>query len=80
MKTAVSLPDDLFAEVERLAQRTGRGRSEVYAAALREYVLRHDPDQITKAINAVVAEVEESPGERQFRMAAARRVLERTEW
>jgi metal-responsive CopG/Arc/MetJ family transcriptional regulator len=29
MKTAVSVPDDLFAQVDRLAQRSRRSRSEL---------------------------------------------------
>jgi metal-responsive CopG/Arc/MetJ family transcriptional regulator len=36
MKTAVSVPDDLFAQADRLAKRSRRSRSEVYSAALRE--------------------------------------------
>ena len=47
MKTAVSVPDDLFAQVDRLARHSRRSRSEVYSAALREYVARHAPDEVT---------------------------------
>jgi metal-responsive CopG/Arc/MetJ family transcriptional regulator len=80
MKTAISLPDELFAEVERLARRFGRRRSELYAAALREYVARHAPDEVTDALDRVVAEIGASPTEDRFVDAAARRVLETTEW
>jgi metal-responsive CopG/Arc/MetJ family transcriptional regulator len=38
MKTAVSIPDALFEKVERLARREKRSRSELFSAALREYV------------------------------------------
>ena len=48
MKTAVSVPDDIFEGAERLARREGRSRSEVYSAALREYVARHSPDEVTE--------------------------------
>jgi metal-responsive CopG/Arc/MetJ family transcriptional regulator len=77
MKTSVSIPDDLFEKVERLALRGRRTRSEVYSAALREYVARHSPDEITEAINRVCAEVEQ---ETDFVNATARRVLEKVEW
>ena len=50
MKTAVSLPDDVFESVERLRKLTNRQRSEVYADALREYVARHSDDEITAAL------------------------------
>ena len=56
MKTAVSVPDDLFAQVDRLARRSRRSRSEVYSAALREYVARHAPDEVTARLDAVMAE------------------------
>jgi predicted transcriptional regulator len=78
MKTAVSVPDDVFQRAERLAHRAGRSRSEVYSAALREYVARHEPDDVVEALDRVVAEVGE--GIDPFVVAAARRSLESTDW
>lgn len=81
MKTAVSLPDDLFERVDRLARGSGRSRSEVYQAALREYVGRHAPDEITQRLDAVVADLQgDATASDGFRQAAAGRVLESTEW
>jgi metal-responsive CopG/Arc/MetJ family transcriptional regulator len=78
MKTAVSIPDAVFEKVERLARRAGRSRSHVFSAALAEYVARHAPDEVTEAMDRVCAEV----GDREdaFASAAARHVLENTEW
>ncbi len=78
MKTAVSVPDDIFEEAERLARREGRSRSEVYSAALREYVARHDADEIVDALNGVVASVGE--GSDPFVAEVGRRILEATDW
>ena len=78
MKTAVSIPDETFEQVERLAKREQRSRSEVYAAALREYVARHAPDEVTEAMNRVCDEVGSEWD--AFAAAAGRRVLERVEW
>ena len=78
MKTAVSIPDEIFEQVERLAERERRSRSEVYSAALREYVARHVPDEVTDAMNQVCDEVGDEPDD--FVAVAARRVLERVEW
>ena len=78
MKTAVSIPDEIFEKVERLAEREQQSRSEVYSAALREYVARHAPDEITEAMNRVCDQVGAEPD--QFLTAAARRVLEHVEW
>jgi predicted transcriptional regulator len=78
MKTAVSVPDDVFDGAERLAHREGRSRSEVYSAALREYVARHDPDAVAEALDRVVAEIGEDTD--LFVTAASQRALEATEW
>lgn len=78
MKTAVSIPDDIFEKVERLARRAKRSRSEVFSAALREYVARHNPDEVTDAINRVCDRVGDQRDE--FVAVAARRILEQTEW
>jgi metal-responsive CopG/Arc/MetJ family transcriptional regulator len=78
MKTAISVPDALFEAAERLIRRSGRSRSEFYSRALREYVARHDPERVTAAINAVVADV--SDDGLDFVDAAGRATLERVEW
>jgi metal-responsive CopG/Arc/MetJ family transcriptional regulator len=78
MKTAVSVPDDVFQKAERLAQRAGRSRSDVYSAALREYVARHEPDDVAETLDRVVAEVGE--GIDAFVTTAASRSLATTEW
>ena len=78
MKTAVSVPDDVFDRAERLARREGRSRSEVYSAALREYVARHSPDEIADALDLVVAEVGDVTD--PFLSTATRRTLESSEW
>jgi len=78
MKTAVSIPDDVFEKAERLARRAKRSRSEVFSAALAEYVARHAPDEVTEAMNRVCADV----GDQQdpFVAAAGRRLLKNNEW
>ncbi len=38
MKTAISIPDDLFVSAERLAKRLHMSRSELYARAVQQYV------------------------------------------
>jgi predicted transcriptional regulator len=78
MKTALSIPDDVFEKIERLARRSKRSRSEVFSAALREYVARHSPEEITEAVNRACDDLGNEAGD--FVVAAARRVLEQTEW
>ena len=78
MKIAVSVPDDVFEEAERLARRTKRSRSEVYSRALAEYVARHAPDRVTEAMDRVLSELGEPTD--QFVQAASRRVLKHSDW
>ncbi len=78
MKTAISIPDKLYADAERLAARTKKSRSQLYAEAVHEYLARHDPEAITEAMNRVCKMIDTKPD--GAISAAARRVLERTEW
>ena len=78
MKTAVSIPDDIFERAERLARRNQCSRSEVYAAALDEYVARHAHEEVTDALNRVCDEVGGESDD--FLAAAGRRILDRVEW
>lgn len=78
MKTAVSIPDDVFEKVERLARRTRKSRSAVFSAALREYVARHTPDEVTEAMNEVSDRL--AGHHDPFVSTAGRRILENTEW
>jgi len=78
MKTAVSIPDKVFEKAERLARRSKRSRSELFSAALSEYIARHAPDEVTEAMDRVCADLTEQND--AFVIGASRRVLERSEW
>ena len=79
MKTAISLPDSVFRAAERQARRMKKSRSQLYGEAISEYLTRHVPDEVTAAMNRVVEQLQE-PTIDPFVTAAARRVLERSEW
>lgn len=79
MKTAISLPNKIFKEAESFARRTRRSRSELYRAALQEYLARHAPDSVTEAANRAVDALGAAAKE-DFTGGAARRILKRTEW
>ncbi len=53
VKTAISLPDALFEAAERLAQRLGLSRSELYQKAVAAFVEKHDAGLVTDALNDV---------------------------
>ena len=62
MKTAVSLPDPIFKEAERLARRLGVPRSRLYAAAIASFVQAHRRKGITEALNEVYSGQESELG------------------
>lgn len=78
MKTAVSIPDEVFKEIERLAKRMKISRSRLYSLALREYLARHIQDQVTEAMNKALAEIGDQSD--PFLDQAAKEALERSEW
>lgn len=79
MKTAISLPDEVFEEAERLASRLKVSRSELYAKALQDFVRRHSPDAVTDAYDLICSEAVE-PNPEPFVQRAARKSLKRVDW
>jgi hypothetical protein len=78
MKTAVSVPDEVFDEAEHLAKHLKISRSELYSKALVEFVSRHSPDAVTDSFNRACATVQGEPD--PVFQRAARKVLESSEW
>ena len=78
MKIAVSIPDDIFEDAERLAERLQTSRSQLYSRAVAEFVARHDDDRVTALMNQAVSEAggEADP----FLEAAAGLSFRRVEW
>ncbi len=66
MKTAVSIPDDIYRTAQRLALRTRKSRSRLFSDALREYLPRHAPDEVTAAVDRACAEGGTSAGPVRF--------------
>jgi metal-responsive CopG/Arc/MetJ family transcriptional regulator len=78
LKTAVSIPNDVFQRAERLARRTKESRSQLFSDSGQEYVARHAPEDVTEAMDRVCSELG-TPSEK-FVSSAACRILERSEW
>ena len=53
MKTAISLPDPLFALAEKTAFKMKVSRSHLYALALAEFLSQQEPEKITQALDDV---------------------------
>ena len=81
VKTAISLPDELFQRATKRAQELGISRSEFFADAARQYLETLDRTSLTEQINAALLLAgDEDPEEVEFRREAARRVFDRIEW
>lgn len=53
MKTAVSVPDDLFRLAETAARRLRVSRSQLYATAIAEFLHRQQSNAVTERLNDV---------------------------
>ena len=80
MKTALSIPDDIFTKAEHLRHKLGRSRSALYAEAMRQYLASHashEANDITERLNRLAGELNE---EYSAFEGMARRTLQRVEW
>jgi len=80
MKTAISIPDHIFWEVDRFARETKSSRSHVFYVAVEEYMKKVKAKKLLEDLNAAYAE-EETSEEKEFRAKAiehfADKVLEK---
>jgi predicted transcriptional regulator len=53
MKTAISVPDPVFEAAERLAQRLGKSRSQLYTEALETYLAQQRDAGVTERLNEI---------------------------
>jgi predicted DNA-binding protein len=54
MKTAISIPDPVFEAAERLAERLGKSRSQLYSEAIAQYVEQYPAGDVTKRLNEIL--------------------------
>ncbi len=55
MKTAISIPDPIFAEAERVSQRLGLSRSRLYTIAIEKLLKSHRTKGVREALDALYA-------------------------
>jgi metal-responsive CopG/Arc/MetJ family transcriptional regulator len=79
MKTAVSVPDEVYRGAEQYAKRARKSRSQLYTEALAEYLARHAPDEVTERMNAVAERLGDSAAD-PFVAGASQRILSSVEW
>ena len=58
MKTAISIPDDVFKTVDSFARRRKLSRSAVFTLAATEFLSHHRQEDVTEQLNRVYAKEE----------------------
>jgi len=53
MKTAISIPDEIFEKAERTAKKLGVSRSELYVKAIRDFIEHHRRENLTEKLNEI---------------------------
>lgn len=72
MKTAISVPNDLFEEIEKVAKENHYSRSEVFVIAVREYLEKRRSKRLLTALNEAYATAE-TPEEYKVRQKNKKR-------
>ena len=60
MKTAISIPDEVFSRAEEFAHRQKITRSALFTVAVDEYIQHHREDNVTRKLNEVYAKEDSS--------------------
>lgn len=79
MKTAISIPDDVFERAERAAKRLGLSRSELFTRAIKAFIATRAEENITKSYDAAFGDASESDVD-ELRRRATRQALLDVEW
>lgn len=66
MKIAISIPDDLFEEVSKLATKNKTSRSQIFSIAVNEYLERIRSQKMLETLNKVYSD-EETDDEKRLR-------------
>ena len=84
MKTAISIPDELFKSVDELAAKSGWSRSQIFVEAVKEYIEKRRTRRMLDTLNRVYAgpETEDEIELRELgkRAYAKRLKAERKRW
>ncbi|HCS47498.1 MAG TPA: CopG family transcriptional regulator [Candidatus Aminicenantes bacterium] len=83
MKIAISIPENIFRDVKKAAEKQKRSRSEIFVEAVREYLEKLESRRILERLNEAYA-APETREERDARRSELdlykRTVLKREEW
>lgn len=78
MKTAISVRDGLFKEVDKFAKAKKMSRSQVFSNAAEEYLRKYDTEDLVANLNQVYSEEDSSIDPTMLKMALLS--VQREEW
>lgn len=80
MKTAISMPDEVFEQTTRRAKKLGISRSELITRALRHYLAEESAAAVQASYDAAFGPDSGDDSGSHFRRRAARTALAKVEW
>jgi hypothetical protein len=80
MKTAISIPDEIFEQAERLAKRRGWSRSELYAKAVSAFVNSERFSGVREKLDAVYGDDGQDSAVEPLLASAQARSLAKEKW
>ena len=82
VKTAISLPEPLFARADAFARKQKMSRSQLFARAVEEFLRRHESQALLEALNRVYEDSAPTEEEKEVRrlMKQKQREMVKGEW
>ena len=80
VKTAISVPDEVFRQAEAAAKRLGISRSELFTRALRRFLADARDAEVKASYDAAFGDEDAETTSKRFRQEAVRRALLSVEW
>ena len=80
VKTAISIPDDVFRDAERFAKKLGLSRSELFTRAVRGYVEEHQARELRASYDRAFGSDSGDDDTSELAKRAATRALSDVEW
>ncbi len=77
MKTAISVPEQVFERVRHHAERLGISRSEFFSRAAEMWADEMEGTELTEAINAAIEQAGDHDSSMEFTRRAAQRLVAR---
>lgn len=78
MKTAISIPDQVFEAAESLANRLGVSRSELYSKAVEAFIKQHRNQGVTARLNDIYGAESNALDEEYYKLQ--NRSIDKEDW